>query len=389
MKTAILMRTGNLSTAFFDLVENLNHHGHTDAEVVLVADRRTPIELPKQLAKLPSPGVHCRVLSIEEQRDYAGDALWRGTPFDSNSRIALGLTAAYRSGAEFALMLDPQARFRADVDFLTIYLQAMQLPAPAVHAEGGWLNLADCLQLEGEAKSISRGFPFLEEIERGRLHFSSEKVPVLAHLGLRRGVLDADAAVLLESNPRVLDLQPGMPLRFTLGQGTWTGLASNSLFLRREAIPGYCISAAAGNYGDIWAGYVLLRIGQHLGKTVSVGAPLAECDQPPENLRRLYEFELAGYRLSLPLCSALRALPLMGTTVHDCFGEIAARLGEFWLEPPKASAVEIEARKQFLASLKCWHAAFAEWLAGDAGRLHERVNAAAGEAVKVAVGQIT
>lgn len=389
MKTAILLRTGNLSTAFFDLVENLNDHGHTDAEVVLVADDRTPIELPKQLAKLPSRGVHCRVLSLEEQRDSAGEELWRSTPFDSKSRIALGLTAAYRSGAEFVLMLDPHARFRADVDFLAIYLQAMQLPSPAVHAEGGWLNLADCLQLDGEAKSISRGYPFLKEMEGGRLHFRSEKVPVLAHLGLRRGVLDADAAVLLESHPRVLDLQPGVPLRFTLGQGTWTGLASNGLLLRREAIPGYCISASAGNYGDIWAGYVLLRIGQHLGKTVSVGAPLAECDQPPEDLRQLYELELAGYRLSLPLCSALRTLPLMGTTVHDCFGEIAARLGDFWLAPPEASAIEIEARKQFLASLKCWHAAFAEWLTGEAGRLCQKVNAAGVLAASLAVGQKT
>lgn len=389
MKTAILIKTANLSSAFLDLIANLNHHGHADAEVVLVADRRTPAELARKFLQSSSATVNCRVLGIEEQRDCAGDALWRGTPFDSASRLSLGLAAAYREGAEFVLMLDPEARFPADVDFLTIYQQSMQLPAPAVHAAGGWLNLADCLQLEGEAKSISRGFPFFSEVTMDRPQFSAERLPALAHLGLRKGVLDADAAVLLESIPRVKDLQGGIPPRFTLGQGTWTGLGSDNLMLRRDAIPGYCISAAAGNYGDIWAGYVLLRIAQHLGKTVSVGAPLAERAEPPENLNRLYEFELAGYRLSLPLCSALRALPLNGATVHDCFGEIAAGLGDYWLEMPKVSAIEIEARKQFLASLKRWHAAFAEWLAADTARLHQHLNAADAQPARRAIGQTT
>lgn len=389
MKLCILSKFDQFPQNFSNLALNLRAHGHDDVQFLLVGDRKSPANLAATCEAFSQHHYPCTYLDPQSQRALLRKHpdLTRHLPYDCLERLNLGLLSAWLDGADLVLHLAPELRFPDELDVLAAVKAAFDQPRASYHSSSGWLNLTSLLEVDAPSPFALRGFPFDPAQPFPAAEFSHESLPVAVHSGLIVRNPDLDAATRMEGPRSIHGLKETTPACFTLAPGTWSPLPLGCLALRHEVVPAYFLTPYAGRYSDIWAGYVVTRIAQHLSQTISYGHPLVHRDSPEGDVHRHYELELAGYRQTLPFCASLRSIPLAGTSFHDCFGEIAAALGEAWQETPRASGIEIEARKQFLAGMALWHQLFAEMLAEGPARLHQSIAMASPKAsVSVVVG---
>ncbi len=387
MKICILSKFDQFPQNFFKLALNLRAHGHEDVEFLLVGDRKSPAHLGATCEDFSRHSYPCTYLDLQAQRALLSrhPELAHHLPYDCLERLNLGLLSAWLDASDLILQLAPEVQISDELDVLAAVKAAFNLPRASYHSASGWLNITSLLEVDAPSPFALRGFPFDPALHFPAAELLQESLPVAVHSGLIVRNPDLDAATRLEGTRLIHGLKATTPACFTLTPGTWSPLPLGCLAFRREVIPAYFLTPYAGRYSDIWAGYVVTRIAQHLSQTISFGHPLLHRDSPEGDVHRDYELELAGYRQTLAFCAALRSIPLAGTSFHDCFGEIAAALGAAWQETPRASGIEIEARKQFLAGMALWQQLFAEMIAEGPARLHQSIAMASPKASVSAV----
>jgi hypothetical protein len=155
---------------------------------------------------------------------------------------------------------------------------------------------------------------------------------------------------------------------FALHAGTWSPFNSQNTALARDVVPAYFLSPYIGRYDDIWAGYVVNRIAEHLGDAIAFGSPLVRQDRNPHNLWNDLDAERNGMIMTDDFCAALRSIPLRGTTCHDCFGEILRGLEQSWTVPAGCNESQKEWRSKLIEGMAIWHAVFEDLgVGGSAG----------------------
>jgi hypothetical protein len=146
--------------------------------------------------------------------------------------------------------------------------------------------------------------------------------------------------------------------------GTWSPFNSQNTALMRDAVPAYFLSPYTGRYDDIWGSYILTRIAEHFEDVVSYGEPVVRQERNPHDLWRDLDVERNGMILTDDFCTALRSIPLAGSTYHACFGEIAAALPPAWAEGPKWTDSQKEWRSKLIEGMAIWHSVFERLGAG-------------------------
>ena len=145
-----------------------------------------------------------------------------------------------------------------------------------------------------------------------------------------------------------------IPGTVALQPGTWSPFNSQNTALMRDAVPAYFLSPYTGRYDDIWASYVVERIAQHMGHIIAFGEPLVRQKRNEHNLWRDLDAERNGMILTDGFCAALREVRLLGTSYHDCLGEIIEGLPAAWPE-----------QEPWTESMKQWRTSF--WRACESG----------------------
>jgi hypothetical protein len=259
--------------------------------------------------------VHTAHVDLPER---LGEREWI-VPRGSGACRSFPMFLAFEAGCEYVVTLDDDclptsAGPGSGAEFFDAHLAAFRLDR--------WFRT-----LDGDDP---RGIPYGE---RGRL-------PVLLNHGLWENVPDLDGPTSLvrarQPQPTRLRAQ-----REVVAPGVWFPLCGMNVCYHRSAIPAaYNLLMGVGAVGfdrfdDIWSGFFLKRVADHLGLYCTSGLPHvnhSKASNPFVNLRK----EALGIHLNEFVWRHVEAAPLAASTIRGAFAELGAWMQELPRAFPEA-----------------------------------------------------
>ncbi len=362
MRVTIVTTTINIPVLLREYAENARYYGHTDVDFVVIGDRKSPPGTADFCRTVPY--YPCTYLDIAAQQQYLErfPDLWTHLRFDSIQRRNIGMLLAFERGAEVIITIDDD-NFVLREDYVGIHSTVGSVrELPSYSSTSGWFNVCSLLEVDRGVQFYHRGFPQkVRWTEDSQFVTRSRKARrVAVNAGLWLDDPDIDALTRMHRQPLVRGVNLPDGDNFSLHAGTWSPFNSQNTSMVREVVPAYFLSPYIGRYDDIWAGYVIDRIAEHMGDAIAFGSPLVRQLRNPHNLWKDLDNERNGMIMTDDYCAALRAIPLRGTTYHGCFGEIVRGLGNSWLVDAGWNDSQKEWRSKLLEGMAIWHAVFAQ-----------------------------
>lgn len=334
--------------------------GWADLTTIVVGDRKTPPAAADFCAGLRRRHEYdVRFLGVAEQEAYLANyrRLARYLPWNSIQRRNVGMLMAYEEGADIVVTIDDD-NFLAEPNFFAGHAAAGR-PAEldAFGSTSGWVNVCATLEEARGFRFYPRGFP------PGARAGGPELDPVVSR---RAGRVVVNAGLWLEEPDVDAVTRLAVPMRvtgyrrrdnFTLARGTWSPFNSQNTALAADAIPAYFLSPTIGRYDDIWAGYVLLAIADHLDGLIAFGHPLVRQGRNPHDFWKDLDAERMGMRLTDRFCGYLRAIPFAERTYADCYEEAIEGLAAAIAADRSPDAAERDCLHEYVAGMKVWHGA--------------------------------
>ena len=363
MKTTIVTTTINVPRALEKYAQNFKFFGHANVDFIVIGDKKTPPEARGCCAAISDRYYPCEYLGIEEQRSYLErfPALWNHIPFNCIQRRNVGLLKAWENRADVIITIDDD-NLMLNQDFIRLHGIIGTAPIlPAFETSSGWFNVCSLLEEASGTPFYHRGFP------RGQRWKEKEVftcvAPIRRRVAVNAGLWlddpDIDAMTRLE-RPIVVRAMKGDSPTVALHPGTWSPFNSQNTAMLRDLIPAYFQSPFVGRYDDIWPSYIATRIIQHMGDVVAFGQPLLRQKRNEHNLWKDMDNERIGSILTDEFCDVLRSIDLTGSTYHECYGELAAKLASAWQPAASWSDPMIKAREKLLEGMSIWHSVFCE-----------------------------
>lgn len=253
--------------------------------------------------------------SWRDAENDLGDRAWI-IPRRTSAVRSYGLWQAWRGGADIIWTTDddcyPQdglrGRYLAEIENVL----SGEVPSDAWHNTIGHTHLKP------------RGYPYgVRDVKR----------PVMLHHGLWSNVPDLDG-VTQQANPD-FRLEPS-PDREVIPSGALFPMCIMNLAWRADLTPALYMllmgkDAAGERWGfdrfdDIWGGMFVKRIADHLGYAITSGAPGIHHSRASDPARNA-ELEAPGIKAHEDLWPLVRDIRLTGSTVVECYREIAEALG--------------------------------------------------------------
>jgi hypothetical protein len=362
VETAIVTTTINIPELLKKYGENARRHGHSDLKFIVIGDRKSPAETRAFCDSIAKDWFSCEYLDIEDQRVYLQrfPELGEHLIFDSPSRRNIGILKAFEDRARVMITIDDD-NLILNQDFVRCHGVVGTTPElPVYESTSGWFNVCSLLVEDHNTPFYHRGFPMGMRWRESEafLNQATSARRVVANAGFWLDDPDIDAVSRMNRVLAVRGLRhPHMPT-IALEPGTWSPFNSQNTALMRDAIPAYFLSPYTGRYDDIWGSYVINRIAQHLGDAISFGEPVVRQKRNIHDPWNDVDRERNGMILTDAFTTALRGIPLSGTTYHACFGEIAAQLAEAWPEGSKWNDSLKLWRSRFIEGLGVWHRVF-------------------------------
>jgi hypothetical protein len=369
VRTTIVTTTIHIPALLMEYAQNARRHGHTGLDFIVIGDRKSPHETAafcRQVDRL----YPCSWWDIaaQEKRLAPFPELWRHLRFDSIQRRNIGLLIAWQNGADVVITIDDD-NFVLNQDFVGLHSAAGTVrPITTYGSTSGWLDVCSFLEADDGARFYHRGYPrqprWAERDYFVTSGWSDHRIAVNAGFWLDNP--DIDALTRMERQPIVRGLKPGWTGNIALAPGTWSPFNSQNTALMRDVLPAYFLSPYIGRYDDIWASYIINRIAQHFGDVIAFGEPLVRQQRNPHDLWRDLDAERDGMILTDDFCAALRSIPLMGSTYHECLGELIQALPDVWREGPRWGESQKQCRRMLIEGIRIWHGVFEELGAGEA-----------------------
>lgn len=368
MRTTIVTTTIYVPQALEKYAQNARFYGHSDVDFIVIGDKKTPPEARGCCEGIAARHYPCEYLDIEDQRSYLErfPELWNHIPFNCIQRRNIGLLKAWQGGADVIITIDDD-NWMLNHDFIRLHgLAGQTAELPAIESSSGWFNVCSALEEASGTPFYHRGYP------RGQRWNEKENfscvAPIRRRVAVNAGLWlddpDIDAMTRLERPIVVRGMKQDYPT-FVLQPGTWSPFNSQNTAMIRDLIPAYFQSPCVGRYDDIWPSYISTRIIQHLDDVVAFGQPLLRQKRNEHNLWKDLDNERVGMLLTDEFCETLRGIELRGTTYHECYGELAAKLGGAWRPGSKWSDEMLKAREGLLEGMGIWHEVFRSIMTGD------------------------
>jgi hypothetical protein len=328
MDVFITLTTIRVPQVIESYIRNGLDFGHRDVALLVVGDRKTPAEAAEYCRRTAATyGVTVRYLDLDFQRDYLRrfPALERHLPFDSFARRNVGDLLAYEEGARVVIRVDDDNAPLAE-DFIGQHAAHGEESRVVLASEDGWFNICRELVERDNIPFYPRGYPYSRRWKDGRITRTERRLPTALNAGLWLGDPDVDAITRLTKPIDAVDYRGTYGRQFVLDRGTWSPIDTQNTSYLRRLLPASFVSPHVGRYDDIWSGYLLRAIMDHLGDFVSFGRPLLRQDRNPHNLWRDLDAEMNGNLHTDHLVAALREIRLTKTDYAGCYQELGEKL---------------------------------------------------------------
>ena len=180
----IVFTTVHRPDVLFDLVKNLEQHGHLHITLCwVVGDNKTPTECAEICKEVTNLGLETRYLDISKQDEWGRrfQDFYSRIPYDNESRRNIGYLYALEHGCERLISIDDD-NFPTSGDFLAGHLHTGRgWEAEIIEEPSGFHNVCEYLEIE-LSKGVSVGISGQQECNHKSQ--SSQWCPNRCHLGL-------------------------------------------------------------------------------------------------------------------------------------------------------------------------------------------------------------
>ncbi len=357
-RTFITITTINVPTFMDGICQNLNDHRHTDVNILVIGDKKTPDATRTYCeATAQKYGVAIEYLGIEDQLQALAKypELLELFPYNTPDRVILGGMLSYLRGADRLIAIDDD-NFTMDNDFLGFHgVTGTEAEVDLVENELQWFNVHSALIEANNIPFYPRGYPWQQRKPESSLKtLSRRKVKVIASQGLVLEDPDIDAISRLFWPIRATGMRTDLPPQFGLAPGTWSPFNYQNTCLAREIIPLYYRPISTMRNADIWTAYLINRLGLHFGDVICFGQPLVKQIRNVHNLWDDLDVELVCNRATDDLITILRGMELTQGTYFGALKELLAK-GRAALDAmPSVRPAEREMIVQFFAEYTRW-----------------------------------
>jgi len=363
MRTALVTTTIHVPELLSDYARSAMEHGR-EIDIIVVGDKKSPpetVDYLKSLAREGSGAYRVFYLGAPEQERYLQDfpQLAEHLPWNCIQRRQVAILLAYELGNEVMITIDDD-NFLVDEDFFKYGTRlGTRTEVDVVDSASHWFNICSYLEDETGRAFFPRGYPVtLRDGEQGAVSIQRRVVRPVVNAGLWLGDPDIDAVTRLACPPNVVGYLRSD--NFALGNGTWAPFNSQNTALLREVLPAYFMGPFVGRYDDIWGSYVILRIADHLGDSVTFGHPLVRQVRNEHDLFVDLGLEKMGMQLTEKFTAWLRECTLVGTDYRACIHELMGAGGPIERQVSSDSSLTDEQRRsltQFIDGYRVWESA--------------------------------
>lgn len=337
MKAYVVVTTINVPYLLKDYADNFEKFGHkNEVGFIVIGDMKTPKEAKGICDELQERGFEAIHMDVDAQREWLKrfPELDEIIPYNSDNRRNIGFLIALEKGAEVVLSIDDDNFVRPDEDWFTHHSIVGRIhELEAVESSDGWFNICTLLKTTPDRIIYPRGYPHSKRWKQSEIKINKENKKVMLNLGLWDGEPDVDAVTRLHEPVKV---EGDRSRKIMLAKGTNSPINTQNTAIHRDAMPAYYYIPMGftvhGNkidrYGDIWSGFFVKKIIDHMGDTVSIGGPIVIHNRNPHNLLKDLKEELAGMILTESLVSILDSIQLTSKTYLDSYRELAEKLQE-------------------------------------------------------------
>ena len=302
---------------------------------IVIADRKSPAALYDKCKLLERLGFDVLCPALEEQEEYLRrfGNLSRLIPYNSDNRRNIGYLMALESGCDVLISLDDDNYCLNAANAYAEYMVVSggEQTLSTVHADNGWYNACDLLELDSKARVYPRGFPYHRRHQESKVAFRQETGVIRLNAGLWLGEPDLDALTWLVTPVRAKSFKGPSVL---LGENTWSPINTQNTSLHRDLIISFYFVPMAHRvsghpierYGDIFAGYFCQKCVRHLGHRIRVGTPVALHKRNAHDYFTDLDGEIGCIRLLEDLMPWLEEVRLEGQTYGDAYLSLAAAM---------------------------------------------------------------
>lgn len=329
MRIAVVTTTINVPNLLVGYAKNFEKFGwkRSDVFFVVAGDKKTP-PLSEFCSSLYSKyGYRAEYLGIKEQGELH-PGLKDYIPYNTITRRNFAILKAYTDGADIIVTIDDDNLVNPENDYLRLHsIVGKETQMVHVSSDSGWYDVCRTLSEKENKQFYHRGFP----MDRRMNSKNDKKVRnthVIASAGLWLDAPDTDAIAWLNFGSMEVTgfdaKQYGS--QFALEKGTWCPFNSQNTALAREVIPAYFLNPPQQRYDDIWASYMVRKISDHMGHSVSYGEPLVTQKRNPHSYIKDLRNELDGMARTPGLIKELREMDLTQNNYIDSTYEVTEKL---------------------------------------------------------------
>ena len=358
MKLAIITTTINVPELVLDYATDSHKFGHSDVEFIIAGDHKTPHEATGELCSrvLKESGIQCHYLDIEDQNQFLKPypRLKEHLLWNSIQRRNVAILKAYSTGCDVIVTIDDDNYITTE-NYISHHLQLTKhQEMNIIHSSDGWFNICDTLTERNNRVFFPRGYPAdprQPDIAPERSSYR-DNVRSVVNAGFWLDDPDIDAVTRLASPVEVTGYQRDE--QFSLAKGTWAPFNSQNTAIAREVIPAYFLSPYIGRYDDIWASYIVQRVAETMGDSISFGLPLVTQKRNPHNLFSDYELEKFGYQFCDIFCHWLRETTPQGDSYLEKTRSLVKQMRLFLKSSPNLETHHREAFEALWDGYDIW-----------------------------------
>jgi len=282
MKNVILTTTINLPLFLEDICKNLNKFKNNDTSILVIGDKKTPIQTNSFCKKLNNKyKIKIEYLDTNFQdkffkKNYS--TIYDLFPFNDAIRRILGLVYLHKFKPERVIFIDDDNYIDKNTDFIKEHSVVNKVVSSrGLYNKNLWPNVYSYLATDVPLPVFPRGFPWnfrnLKSFENSFKSFKNKKV--LANCGFILEDPDIDAVSRLFWKIRIKKINTSTK-HIYLAPNMYCPFNDQNTCISGEILTLYFKPLSAGRNSDIWTSYLINKVASIHSDIISYGSPYAK-----------------------------------------------------------------------------------------------------------------
>lgn len=334
MKTYIVLTTINIPQIAIDLCKNIEKYKHkNDVGIIIIGDKKSPDKESTLIAKkLKKKSFDVEYFNLKRQKQILSKfpKFEKIIPYNSDNRRNIGFLLALKNGCEKVISIDDDNFPLNSVDFIENHsIVGRTQKLKVIKSSSNWFNP---LSINKETKNIyTRGFPYNKREKEPKLIYKEKKIKIGINMGLWIGDPDVDAITRLNN---IIKVKSKKIKNIYLEKGTYSPINTQNTAIVSELLPAYYFilmgekidGLVMERFGDIWSGFLVKKVSDHLNYHVSIGNPLVYHRRNKHNLFLDLKQELAAIFYTDQLSEIIEEISIKGSNAIDLYGNLCNQL---------------------------------------------------------------